>query len=65
MDPLRDEDLLYERILREECGVKTKFDLYPGLPHGFWAYFPGAEFTLKHAEDSKNGLAWLVDQVVG
>lgn len=35
-DPLRDEALVYEKVLREEFGVKTKVDVYPGLPHGFW-----------------------------
>ena len=34
MDPLRDEGLIYEHVLREECGVATRLDLYPGLPHG-------------------------------
>jgi hypothetical protein len=35
MDPLRDEGLLYEQVLREEWSVKTGTDIYPGLPHGF------------------------------
>jgi acetyl esterase/lipase len=34
LDPLRDEALIYEEVLRTECGVKTRLDVYPGLPHG-------------------------------
>ncbi|CAK7217048.1 hypothetical protein SCUCBS95973_003019 [Sporothrix curviconia] len=33
LDVLRDEGLIYERVLREEYGVSTKVDIYPGLPH--------------------------------
>lgn len=35
MDPLRDDAFIYEKRLQEE-GIKTKLDIYPGLPHGFW-----------------------------
>jgi acetyl esterase/lipase len=62
MDPLRDEGLIYERILREECAVKTRLDLYPGLPHGFWSWFPNAKFSKKQLIDSLDGLAWLVER---
>ena len=61
MDPLRDESLIYERILREDCGVKTQMDLYPGLPHGFWSWFPNAEFSRKQLKDSMAGMAWLLE----
>jgi hypothetical protein len=61
MDLLRDDGLIYERVLREECGVKTKLDLYPGLPHVFWGSWPTAEFSKKHQEDSINGLKWLLE----
>lgn len=33
LDPLRDEALIYGRVLREEAGVKTKIDIYKGLGH--------------------------------
>lgn len=29
MDPVRDEDLIYEKVLRKECGVEAKLDVYP------------------------------------
>ena len=35
MDMLRDDALIYERILREEFGIPTKLDLYAGFGHMF------------------------------
>jgi acetyl esterase/lipase len=61
MDPLRDDSFIYERILREECAVKTRVDLYPGLPHGFWSWFPEATFSKKQLKDSMEGMAWLLE----
>jgi acetyl esterase/lipase len=40
MDILRDEALIYEQVLREDNGVETKLDIYPGMPHIFWSTFP-------------------------
>ncbi|KAJ9656308.1 hypothetical protein H2201_008588 [Coniosporium apollinis] len=60
MDPLRDEGLLYERILREECGIKTKLDVYPGLPHGFWGFFPHLKSSRAFMQDTIRGMAWLL-----
>ncbi|EON62302.1 hypothetical protein W97_01523 [Coniosporium apollinis CBS 100218] len=60
MDPLRDEGLLYERILREECGIKTKLDVYPGLPHGFWGFFPHLKSSRAFVQDTMRGMAWLL-----
>lgn len=64
MDPLRDEGLLYERILREECGVKTKLDVYPGLPHGFWGFFPHLKSSRAFVKDTMRGVAWLLGKEV-
>lgn len=33
LDPLRDEGLIYERVLREDVGLKTRIDVYPGFGH--------------------------------
>lgn len=30
MDPIRDDGLIYARVLREEWGVETRLDVYPG-----------------------------------
>ncbi|OCK77220.1 alpha/beta-hydrolase [Lepidopterella palustris CBS 459.81] len=35
MDPLRDESLIYEHVLREESSVATKLHFYPGYGHMF------------------------------
>lgn len=61
-DPLRDEALIYEKVLREEEGLKTKLDVYPGLPHGFWSVFPTIESSKKFVEESVKGVQWLLEQ---
>jgi acetyl esterase/lipase len=60
MDPLRDEALIYEEVLREEHGIRTKLDIYKGLPHGFWYFWPEAEFSKRLRADSRDGLKWLL-----
>jgi acetyl esterase/lipase len=59
-DPFRDEALIYEKQLREDFGVATRTSLYPGLPHGFWSWWPTAEFSKRHARDLHDGLEWLL-----
>lgn len=62
MDSLRDDGLIWERTLREECGVKAKLDIYAGWPHGFWALFTDAEATRRYKVDLMVGLKWLVEE---
>lgn len=62
LDPLRDEALIYERELREKNGIKTKVDVYPGVPHGFWSVFPNLKITQKFNQDSVTGIKWLLEQ---
>ncbi|KAI6714934.1 hypothetical protein JHW43_002588 [Diplocarpon mali] len=62
LDPLRDEALIYEEILRSENGVKTRVDIYPGLPHAFWSWWTTADFSMKLQEDSVKGMKWLLEQ---
>lgn len=38
LDPLRDEGMLFARLLRDESGAKTLIHMYSGLPHGFWRF---------------------------
>ncbi|KAL9106215.1 MAG: hypothetical protein Q9227_008748 [Pyrenula ochraceoflavens] len=59
MDPLRDEAVIYEMKLQEQ-GIKTKFDMYPGLPHGFWGFFPALSSSNKFREEQVAGLGWLL-----
>ncbi|KIW26357.1 uncharacterized protein PV07_09457 [Cladophialophora immunda] len=60
LDPLRDEAIIYERVLREECGVKTRMDVYPGLPHGHWSFFPTLKASAKARMDQLEGMGWLL-----
>ncbi|KAF2454705.1 Alpha/Beta hydrolase protein [Lineolata rhizophorae] len=64
LDPLRDEDLIFEEILRTECDVKTRLDVYPGLPHGFWQWTK-LNATKKYFNDTVEGMKWLVEQSGG
>jgi len=60
MDPLRDEALIYEQVLRIEHKIPTRMDVYPGLPHGFWIAFPEFDSSKKFLEDSIKGAEWLL-----
>lgn len=60
MDPSRDDSLIYESVLREECDVRTKADLYPGFPHCWWTQFPDMAMSTKREEDASRGVGWLL-----
>ncbi|OAL26643.1 hypothetical protein AYO20_09984 [Fonsecaea nubica] len=59
-DTLRDDSLIYERILREEHGIKTKLVVYPGLPHAHWAFFPSLKASAQFWADQLEGMGWLL-----
>lgn len=61
LDMSRDDQLIYERVLREECGVPTRVDLYPGLPHGWWSMLPHLKSSKQRLEDTVAGMGWLLN----
>lgn len=61
-DPLRDEGLIFERLMREEEGIKTKLEVYPGLPHGFHSVAPQLKSSQKFIDDTVKGVEWLLQQ---
>ncbi|CAH0044711.1 unnamed protein product [Clonostachys solani] len=58
-DPLRDDGLIYEKVLRENK-VSTRLDVYPGVPHGFAEVFPELEIARKASIDTLAGFGWLM-----
>ncbi|KIW03884.1 uncharacterized protein PV09_05177 [Verruconis gallopava] len=61
MDPLRDDGIVYERVLKEN-GTKTKTYMYPGFPHSFWGFSPTLNASKKAVRDFVDGLMWLLEQ---
>ncbi|KAI0355868.1 hypothetical protein OH77DRAFT_1478736 [Trametes cingulata] len=59
LDPLRDEGLLYARLVRE-AGVEVRVNTYPGCPHGFNMVFPETKAAVKVDEDLRAGIRWLL-----
>lgn len=64
LDPARDDGFIYDRVLRG-AGGKTRLDVYPGLPHAFWAFLPQLSSSKKYADDLNDGISWLLEQSPG
>jgi acetyl esterase/lipase len=62
MDPLRDEGLLYGRLLNEEGNVETKVDIYSGFGHMFWTNYPRMEQSKQYFRDTIRGFQWLLQK---
>ncbi|KAH7113286.1 Alpha/Beta hydrolase protein [Dendryphion nanum] len=61
LDPLRDEAVLYDGVLREG-GVLTRFELYKGLGHMFWTNWPEMEASTGFMRDTVRGMRWLLGE---
>ncbi|KAK6373295.1 hypothetical protein LTS17_008315 [Exophiala oligosperma] len=61
LDPSRDDGLIYERVLREECDVPTRLDMYPGFAHCWWDVFPDLDMSRKRMKDAVEGVGWLLE----
>ena len=61
LDMGRDDCFIYEKVLREECGIKTKLDLYEGMPHCWWAVFPKLKITQRRMRETVEGIGWLLE----
>lgn len=62
-DHFRDHALIYERVLREKEGVKTKLKVYQGLPHGFNFSNSELKASKQHERDTLDGISWLLSLV--
>lgn len=63
MDPLRDDGLTFDKIFHDH-GIETRLDVYPGLPHAHWAFFPSLKSSIKASMDTVKGVGWLLKQEV-
>ncbi|KAF2166742.1 hypothetical protein M409DRAFT_66336 [Zasmidium cellare ATCC 36951] len=62
LDPLRDEALIYERLLREENDAATKLMVYDGFGHMFWTNWPQLKRSKEFVDDTLTGVKWLLDE---
>lgn len=60
-DAVRDDSLVLEKALRL-AGRKTRLDVYPGQPHGFWSILPEMEASKKFVSDYVAGIKWLIEE---
>src|SRR5262249_23682761 len=60
LDTWRDSAIFYTHLVRG-AGGRAKLDIYPGLPHTFWAFYPQVSMAKKWAQDLVKGLKWLLN----
>ncbi|RGP69074.1 ab hydrolase superfamily [Fusarium longipes] len=59
LDPLRDEGLLYAKMLTE-AGVPTDVNLFVGLPHGFRSYEEKLSASARWDKVVEDGICWAL-----
>jgi len=60
-DPLRDEGILFSRLLAQAIGdTRVRMHIYPGAYHGFHNAFPHTAAAKKLAKDLNDGVNWLL-----
>ncbi|KAK7914018.1 Potassium transporter [Apiospora marii] len=59
LDPLRDESLLFARLLQEQADCRTLIHMYDGLPHGFWR-FQQLQVSQEWDKDALEGTRFLL-----
>ncbi|CAG7984190.1 unnamed protein product [Penicillium salamii] len=63
MDTLRDDGLIYEKMLRDN-GVATRLVAWPGMPHGHWGMFPQHSLSDVAQIDTISTIGWLLGNEV-
>lgn len=61
LDTLRDDGLIYEKLLRDN-GVVTRLVVYPGMPHSHWIW-PHPLSDVAHI-DTLWGIGWLLGKEI-
>lgn len=60
LDPLKDEGVLYEKLLREDHETETKLQIYEGFGHMFWTNWPLMNQSTEFVNDTLTGVKWLL-----
>ncbi|ETI27161.1 hypothetical protein G647_09843 [Cladophialophora carrionii CBS 160.54] len=61
MDIWRDSAVFYCDKIRQ-AGDQAKIDIYPGVPHLWWAMYPQLSINKKWVKDLVDGVEWLLKQ---
>ncbi|KPI34362.1 AB hydrolase superfamily protein B1A11.02 [Cyphellophora attinorum] len=59
LDPWRDGGIIYAEELEKE-GVRTKVEVFSGLPHVWWTVFPMLKISRVRFEEMVKGMDWLL-----